>query len=122
MLKLWKSVWKEKKGRREDPFLFASENEVLIRDRIQIGGENVGREVIGSKPLHICTVKKSKRSFSKLKSELNEQSLAPVRNLRQLDKNHTSIVLWINVGDINVLLGADLEELGDKDDGWETNY
>ena len=44
---------------------------------------------------------------------------SPVRNLPQLKNNHTSIVLWVKVGDIHVLLGADLEEQGAPDDGWQ---
>ncbi|MFQ5472670.1 MAG: MBL fold metallo-hydrolase [Dehalococcoidia bacterium] len=32
--------------------------------------------------------------------------------------NHTSVVLWIHVGDKRVLLGADLEETGRPTEGW----
>lgn len=32
--------------------------------------------------------------------------------------NYLSVVIWISVGDINILFGGDLEETGDKDLGW----
>ncbi|MES2694660.1 MAG: MBL fold metallo-hydrolase [Verrucomicrobiota bacterium] len=32
--------------------------------------------------------------------------------------NHTSIVIWIKVGEMRALLGADLEEMGSRANGW----
>ncbi|MDA2918905.1 hypothetical protein MYX76_05325 [Desulfobacterota bacterium AH_259_B03_O07] len=92
----------------------ASENQTLIRDEINIGGKDVEREVIALSPSSAAQLK-SLEGFSKLMANEFE----PVRNLRQLENNHTSIVLWVKVGSINILLGADLEELGVPDDGWQ---
>lgn len=33
-------------------------------------------------------------------------------------KNDTSVVLWISIGDLKILLGADLEETADHETGW----
>ena len=81
---------------------------------INIGGKNVEREVIALSPSSAAQLR-SLEGFSKLMANEFE----PVRNLRQLENNHTSIVLWVKVGSINILLGADLEELRVPDDGWQ---
>jgi hypothetical protein len=32
--------------------------------------------------------------------------------------NHTTVVIWVQIGDIALLLGGDLEETGDSETGW----
>jgi len=34
------------------------------------------------------------------------------------DKNHVAVVTWIEIGEVKILLGADLEETSDADTGW----
>jgi len=96
------------------PITLASENQSLIRDVINIGGKDVDREVIALSPSSAAQIR-SIHGFSKLMTN----DIEPVRNLRQLKNNNTSIVLWVKVGSINILLGADLEEQGVLDDGWQ---
>lgn len=96
------------------PVSLASENQILLRDTVDIKGEPVEREIIALSPSTAAQVK-SLEGFNTLLAD----QLSPVRNLRQLQNNHTSIVLWVKVGKINILLGADLEELGMSDDGWQ---
>ncbi|MFA6055609.1 MAG: MBL fold metallo-hydrolase [Thermodesulfovibrionales bacterium] len=42
----------------------------------------------------------------------------PKRSILPFSKNHAAVVLWVTVGSLNVLLGADLEEIGDRRTGW----
>lgn len=105
---------RKQSGRVMGPITFASENQHLIRDEIEINGVLVQREIIALSPSTVAQVKGLEGLASLMSNEL-----LPVRNLRKLNNNHTSIVLWVKVGDINVLLGADLEELGVQDDGWQ---
>jgi hypothetical protein len=38
--------------------------------------------------------------------------------LPALTPNHTAVVLWVNLGEAFMLLGSDLEEIGNQDRGW----
>lgn len=46
--------------------------------------------------------------------EIGEPGKSAVRQ----SPNHVAIVIWIEVGDFNILLGSDLEETGNPDLGW----
>lgn len=47
-------------------------------------------------------------------------SEVPLNPIAPVDRNYTSVVLWIEVGDRKILLGADLEHVrGRADEGWE---
>lgn len=96
------------------PIELASENELLMRDVININGNDIEREVIALSPSVAAQVRSLEEIF-----KITKKPLAPIRNLRQLDNNHTSIVIWVRIGIINILLGADLIELGVSDDGWQ---
>lgn len=37
---------------------------------------------------------------------------------RNLTPNHTAVALWVEIGDIRILLGSDVEEKGDPSTGW----
>ena len=109
-------ICKEKTKRTQSlgPIILAGENEILFRDVITINGNPIEREVMALSPSAAAQVK-SLEGFSRLMAD----DLEPIRNLRKLENNHSSIVLWVKVGDISILLGADLEELGVSDDGWQ---
>lgn len=40
------------------------------------------------------------------------------RRIVNRSPNHASVVLWVRAGDIRALLGADLEQTGQADEGW----
>lgn len=40
------------------------------------------------------------------------------RRLSNNGPNHTAVVTWVEIGDVRILLGADLEETKDPDTGW----
>ena len=43
---------------------------------------------------------------------------APKRRLIAQPPNHVAVVLWINIGNVSLLLGSDLEETKEADMGW----
>ena len=59
-----------------------------------------------------------------LASHQQISSLIPVGGTRKkrlpvLSPNNAAVVLWIEVGGVCILLGADLEEVGDRNSGWQ---
>jgi hypothetical protein len=42
----------------------------------------------------------------------------PQRRIVNRSPNHASVVLWVRAGPVRVLLGADLQQTGRKDEGW----
>lgn len=56
-------------------------------------------------------------SKHRLASHLPEVG-SPKKRLASQSPNHTSVALWVEVGGIRMLLGADLEETGDEHTGW----
>lgn len=42
----------------------------------------------------------------------------PKRRLSAFHPNHAAVVLWVSVGNLSILLGADLEEQGSRHTGW----
>lgn len=79
-----------------------------------------------SKPLHDGTACKvyalspsqaanllAKRELGSLLQEGKERLRLFVRG-----PNHVAVVLWIEIGDLRILLGADLEETADPNTGW----
>jgi len=59
-------------------------------------------------------VRQSQRALAELlpKANTNKRAVVAPR------PNHASVVLWVAVGEIRMLLGADLEEAGDAQRGW----
>ena len=58
-----------------------------------------------------------------LASQLDISKLLPLekqpkRALISTSPNRASVVIWVNIGEYNILLGSDLEEAGDGSSGW----
>lgn len=51
-------------------------------------------------------------------ASLFPEEMKPKRRLLSSSPNHSSVVIWAEVGDINILFGSDLEETGDSNRGW----
>lgn len=77
-----------------------------------------------SKGIEACEVwslSPSDESFIAAQSQFDgmfPKSSSAKRRLVSPSPNHTSVVIWIQCGDVRVLLGADLEETGSKGSGW----
>jgi hypothetical protein len=56
----------------------------------------------------------SKLDIAKLIPELKEAK----RSILPFSENRAAVALWVSIGGLRVLLGADLEETGDKQTGW----
>ena len=59
-------------------------------------------------------VKRSQQAIASLLPQLDAQKRAVPSPLH----NHASVALAVRVGEVGVLLGADLEETGDENSGW----
>ncbi len=94
-------------------FVLASENKMIHKDSAKIGTDHILRSILALSPSEAAVM----RSLQDI-SALLPGKLKPLRNLRGLKPNHTSIVLLINLGKLCLLLSSDLEELGVMDDGW----
>lgn len=93
--------------------ILASDYKTILADKIDINGKTVKRSITALSPSTAAQLK-SLQSIS----DLIPGDLEPLRNVRELKPNHTSIVLLLEIGDLCLLLGSDLEELGVSEDGW----
>ncbi len=96
-----------------EKFILASEFTIIHQDSITLEGIALERQILALSPSYAAQIK-SLQSIAKL----IPKKLEPLRNIRELRPNHTSIVLLLKIGDLCLLLGSDLEELGVNDDGW----
>lgn len=100
-------------GDSAEKFILASDYKIILEDEIDIAGEKVKRSIKALSPSTAAQMK----SLQGI-SDLIPADLEPLRNVRELRPNHTSIVLLVEIGELTLLLGSDLEELGVSDDGW----
>ncbi len=89
-------------------FTTIEENEIVLNNK------TIKRKITALSPSSAAQIK-SLHDISKLIAN----NKMPLRNVRQLRPNHTSIVLLVEIGELRLLLGSDLEELGENDDGWK---
>ena len=91
----------------------AAMDRLLFQEVIKINEKNVEIKVTSLSPSD-GTELKSLEILRKLFEGLeNKKKVIPSSN-----PNHTSVVLWIEVGANKILLGADLEKTNDSNTGW----
>ena len=95
------------------PMHFVTQDTVLFREGFEMAGEQCTREVATMSPSPAAIL----RSFGRI-AALFPRNLQPLGRPPHLESNHTSVVLWVRVGNRALLLGADLEEVADRTDGW----
>lgn len=69
----------------------------------------------------ITTLSPSDKQFEKALSDIGRYAVVPGIALSRVgspNPNHLSIATWVSVGDQAILMGADVEELGNNDLGW----
>jgi len=77
-----------------------------------------------SAPTHACSIHAlSPSDTAVLAAKLDIAKLlptdrAPKRALIATSPNRAAVVIWASIGEYNILLGADLEEIGDSSSGW----
>jgi hypothetical protein len=100
-------------GKQPRPPIFATASRCIWRSDIRISGLNY--------PCSIYTLSPSDASIvlahSHIATLLPQPKTTKLR-IPALRPNHAALVLWVNIGEVFILLGSDLEETGNPDTGW----
>ncbi|SRR6266540_262808 len=92
---------------------FAKANQRLL----QLDSSGVPAEVWSLSPGD-AEIEGAMRDIAKLIPRARSGVPAPRRRLMSLRPNNTAVAIWVKVGALEALLGADLEETGHQDAGW----
>jgi len=103
---------KKPKARYNSPIL-ASSDKLLYRANIPVDNHLIKVNVFSLSPSD-AGILYSQLAFGKLFPEANEHP----KKITAFLPNHSSVVLWIEIGPHKILLGADLEVTQDSNDGW----
>jgi beta-lactamase superfamily II metal-dependent hydrolase len=104
---------RKRKGARFNSLKLASADRLIYRDRIQLGSQFAEAKVYSLSPSDSAIVQ-AKVAFAQLLPSRKEQK----KRVASPRPNHTSVVLWLEVAEHRVLLGADLEKTTDPKTGW----
>ena len=85
---------------------------LLFHDHIRLASESVEAKVFAASPSD-ASLLQAKLAFAEL---LPKEG--PARRVASPTPNHASVVLWVQVGNHRILLGADLEKTTDPKTGW----
>jgi hypothetical protein len=85
---------------------------LIFKDTVRLNSETVEAKVFSLSPSD-ASVLKAYSAFSELQKKLVRR-----KRIVSILPNHTSVVLWIEVGHHKVLLGSDLETTTDPKTGW----
>jgi len=100
-------------GVRFNPPKFATADKLIYRDQIEVTPKPVEVKISALSPSD-ASILQAGLAFAELLAA-EEQSR---KRLPSLTPNHTSVVLWVEVGHHKILLGADLEKTSDPRTGW----
>ncbi|MFQ6041703.1 MAG: hypothetical protein ACE5PV_12670, partial [Candidatus Poribacteria bacterium] len=92
---------------------WASADRLLYRDGIQISSKTIEAKVYSLSPSD-ASILKAQLAFSQLLPKEHEHK----RRIASPKPNHASVVLWVELGNEIILLGADLEDTSDSKVGW----
>lgn len=92
-------------------------NRILVDQSEKIGDNEVSIKLIALSPSD-KSVLNSHLALGKLIPETGEMR----KRIQEPSKNHSSIVLHLSINDNIILLGSDLENISDKECGWEKVY
>lgn len=101
------------KQRDPRPPFFATTGRCLWRRDVSIAGARYPRSVYSLSPSDASILLAHRRLANLLPQEGTTKLRVPT-----LTPNHAAVVLWINVGEVFILLGSDLEETGPPGTGW----
>ena len=85
----------------------------LYRDEIRINSETIEARVCSLSPSD-ASVLKAQLAFARLLPKERERK----KRVTSPRPNHASVVLWVELGNEIILLGADLENTSDSEIGW----
>lgn len=100
-------------GVRFNPPRFASADRLLLRDDLNIEDDVLPVSVYSLSPSD-ATLLHAKLTFERLVPISGESK----KRIASPKSNHSSAVLWVEIGQHKILLGADLEETSDPKTGW----
>jgi len=104
---------RKKRGAQLSPPTYAVTDRVLHIDSLQLASLTVDIKVSALSPSD-ASILKADLAFAQLMPREN----LPKRRLVSPTPNHASVVLWVEVGQHKILLGADLENTADPMTGW----
>lgn len=104
---------RKKRGVQLNPPTYAVTDRILYTDQIRLAPLAVDVRVSALSPSD-ASILKADVAFAQL---LPRENL-PKRRLVSPTPNHASVVLWVEVGQHKILLGADLEKTADPKAGW----
>jgi beta-lactamase superfamily II metal-dependent hydrolase len=95
-------------------FKFANSDRPLWKSEFEISGNHFESTVFALAPNDKAVFK----AKNELKRILNCEGEDPKAIPPQIKTNHASVVLWITINNLSILLGGDLEEVGNDTGGW----
>jgi beta-lactamase superfamily II metal-dependent hydrolase len=98
---------------RFNPPKFALADKSLYRDQIQTISTTAEAKVFALSPSD-ASVLQAQLAFAELWPQEKDRK----KRIASPTSNHTSVVLWVDVGGHKILLGADLERTADPKTGW----
>jgi hypothetical protein len=104
---------RKEKGNQVNPPILATANKVLYRSNVQLRDNIIQVSVSSLSPSDASTLRAA-AAFADLLPTPGQ----PRKRLSFLSPNQASVVLWIQVGHHQMLLGADLERTSDPKTGW----
>jgi hypothetical protein len=104
---------RRERGVRFNSPKLASADKLLYRDQIPLGSETVEAYVYALSPSDV-SILQAKLAFAELLPREKESK----RRVASPTPNYASVVLWIEVGDHKILLGADLQKTPNPKTGW----
>ncbi len=104
---------RKQSGSRLNPPKFALSNRLLWGEEIPLSTNTFEAKVFSLSPSD-ASMQQAILAFAELLPTEGKRK----NRITTPTQNHASVVLWIQVGDHNMLLGADLENTGDTKTGW----
>jgi beta-lactamase superfamily II metal-dependent hydrolase len=104
---------RKQRGSKINPPDFASSNKLLYRGEIPTTTGKVEAKVFSLSPSSASAVM-AMLTFANLLPKDGERK----KRITSFASNHASVVLWVEVGEQKMLLGADLERTPDPKTGW----
>lgn len=95
--------------------VWSGKDRILLAENIQINSTHTAKLKVASLSPSDESITKAMLSFGKLLPE----NYNPKKGLRTINPNMSSVVTYIEIDDVAILLGADLEVTGNNETGWQ---
>ena len=99
------------------PPKYALADRLLYSNQIRLISDSVDAKVYALSPSD-AAFQQSLMAFANLLPKFNSREYKSIIRVASPSPNHTSVVLWIEIGIHRILLGSDLENTNDSETGW----